>query len=148
MTKEISARIIYLCDILPQKLKGFSEEEMSKKPAPGKWSKKELLGHLVDSAATNHQRMVRWQFEESPMMYYAQDDCVRVQHYQSERTQDIIRLWESYNRHLAHIIPHIPETALSKSVPGRDGAMISLSFIVEDYLTHMEYHLQQMVKYS
>jgi hypothetical protein len=148
MTKEISERILYLCGTIPQKLAGFPEEEMAAFPAPGKWSKKEILGHLIDSAASNHQRFVRWQYDESPMLYYSQNDWVTLQDYRSENSADIIRLWESYNRHLAHIIACLPESALQRVYPGRDGHPISLSFLVEDYLSHLEHHLKQIFKTS
>ena len=49
----------------PLRLATISDEIASYQPATGRWSKKEILGHLIDSAANNHQRFVRAQFVQS-----------------------------------------------------------------------------------
>lgn len=43
------------------KLRDIDEERASRNPTPGKWSFEDIIGHLVDSAANNHQRFVRMQ---------------------------------------------------------------------------------------
>lgn len=119
MNKTVSLQLTNLCDTIPAKLKLISEEEFCSKPFANKWSKKELLGHLIDSAANNHQRFVRAQFEV-PVIYYNQDLWVSLQNYQNESTQLLIKLWEAYNRHLAHIIHQILQHHLLKTSIGRD----------------------------
>src|SRR4029434_9691950 len=90
------------------RLSAISEQKAAQKPAPGKWSKKEILGHLIDSAANNHQRLVRLQLErEISLPGYEQDGWVRVTRYQDLRWPDLISLWAAYNRHLATIIESI-----------------------------------------
>ncbi|MBC7913560.1 MAG: DinB family protein [Pyrinomonadaceae bacterium] len=143
MQVQISNKLIFLCDTVPAKLRKLSPEQLSLKPSPEKWSKKQLLGHLIDSATNNHQRFVRAQFE-TPVVYYEQDLWVNLQHYQEEDIETIISLWEVYNRHLAYIIKHIPNKDLIKSTIGRDAKMYTLKFIVKDYLSHLEYHLEQI----
>ena len=123
--KEISSKLIGLCDTIPAILKTISAEEFSLKPVPHKWSKKEILGHLIDSAANNHQRFIRAQFE-TPVIFYEQD------------------LWEAYNRHLAHVIEQIPQQNLSKTSIGKDGTACTLEFLINDYLNHLEFHLEQI----
>src|SRR5438552_11710937 len=94
-------------------LKQLSDAEASIRPAPGKWSKKEILGHLLDSAANNHQRFVRLQLQSYvELPGYEQDGWVRVQAYQGLPWNEIIDLWQSYNRHLAHLIRHVDSNAL------------------------------------
>jgi hypothetical protein len=63
-------RLHYLCRIIPPLLLVIDEQTFSHKPAPGKWSKKEIPGHLVDSANNNHQRFLRAQFEDVPAIFY------------------------------------------------------------------------------
>jgi hypothetical protein len=70
--QKTSEYILYLCDSVPQQIKAIDEVEFSRKVSPDKWSKKEILGHLIDSATNNHQRFVRAQFE-TPQIYYEQD---------------------------------------------------------------------------
>jgi hypothetical protein len=134
-----------ICASVPLALKQFSEEELKFKPAPGKWSKKELLGHLIDSATANHQRFVRAQFE-TPLVFYDQDNWVSVQDYQEEDTELLISLWESYNLHLAHVIRHIPHDKLQRTSIGKDGKHHTLKFLIKDYISHLEHHLKQLLQ--
>ena len=144
MTLELSNKLIVLCDTVPDKLRRISDTDFSNKPFPDKWSKKELVGHLIDSAANNHQRFVRTQFE-TPVIFYEQDLWVSLQQYQQENTDLIINLWEFYNRHLAHVIKNIAPEHLTKTTIGRDGKTYTLEFIIEDYINHLEYHLGQIL---
>lgn len=142
--KEISIKIISLCDTIPARLKLIAEENLSLKPSAKKWSKKEILGHLIDSAANNHQRFIRAQFE-IPVVYYEQDLWVSIQNYQAENSELLISLWEGYNRHLAHVIKNIPVQNYAKTSIGKDGISHTLEYLIEDYLRHLEYHLNQIL---
>jgi hypothetical protein len=66
MTKQVADRLGHFCDMVPEKIKALDKENLKVKPGPGKWSRQEILGHLIDSAANNHQRFIRVQFEEAP----------------------------------------------------------------------------------
>ena len=101
---EALTRLEFLCNIIPAKLKAFSEEVFSHKPAPAKWSKKETTGHLVDSAANNIQRFVRMQYENTPYIIYAQNEWVNLQHHQNKNSAELIQLWELLNRHIIHVL--------------------------------------------
>lgn len=144
MTTQISDRLSILCNTIPSRLRQISEHEFTFKPSLEKWSKKELLGHLIDSATNNHQRFVRAQFE-TPTIFYQQNEWVTVQRYQIEYSETLIQLWEAYNRHLAHVIKEIPFESLQNIIIGRDGDKYTLEYVVEDYLTHLEYHLAQIL---
>ena len=116
------------------------------KPTPGKWSIKEIAGHLIDSAANNHQRFVRAQYAGGTLVLpgYAQNEWVELQAYQDRPWPELIELWLLYNRHLAHVIRTMPISAAARPCKiGNDDA-VSLGFLVEDYVDHMRKHLRQI----
>lgn len=130
---------------IPAKLLAFSEEQASVKPAPGKWSKKELIGHLVDSASNNHQRFVRMPMENRlHLPQYAQDEWVENQKYQQRSWVDIVELWTVYNRHLLHVLRHIDERKVTNTALFPEYGEKTLRFIIDDYVDHMEHHLKQV----
>jgi hypothetical protein len=139
-------RFTYVLNVVPPLLHKLEENFFSAKPAPEKWSKKEILGHLIDSASNNHQRFVRAQFENSPAIAYDQNKWNEFSYHQQLRKDEIIEFWLAYNRFLLKLIKHIPNFKLSKTVTVGDQTH-TLQFIIEDYVVHMEYHLQQIVAY-
>lgn len=66
-------RLEYLCNTIPELLIQIDEQIFSEKINPAKWSKKEILGHLIDSATNNHHRFVRVQFETNLKISYDQN---------------------------------------------------------------------------
>lgn len=133
------------------------DEAQSKIPkTPGKWSATQIIGHLIDSAANNHQRFVRAQFTEDLIFPgYQQEDWVRVQRYDEENWHELIHLWKSYNRHIIHVVHHIPAEKLTKqrikhnlhqiawkTVPEQEP--VSLEYFIRDYVGHLKNHLQQI----
>ena len=126
------------------KLNAISEAEASVKPAPGKWSKKEILGHLIDSASNNHQRFIRLQAApEVTLPGYEQDDWVLLNAYQKRPWADLISLWAAYNLHLATVIQGMDDSALNH-VWHHPKADYTLAFVAEDYVTHQLHHLRQI----
>src|SRR5919202_4025141 len=102
--EEASARLLLI-----------SEEESERKPAPGKWSAKEIIGHLIDSASNNHQRFVRAQFTDDLLFPgYEQEAWVSCQQYRRESWQLLVQLWKSFNLHLAHLMEQTPPQVLKK----------------------------------
>ncbi len=134
-----------LIDQSPKKLGEISESESGRKSSPEKWSKKEILGHLIDSAANNHQRIVRAQMTaELRIPGYEQQHWVAAQRYQTEPWSDIIQLWKSYNVHLLHIIAAIPGSALGNLCVIGSNTPVTLEFIIQDYVRHLKHHLEQI----
>ena len=144
---KVAERIEKLTRELPALLLLIPAEEFESRPAPGKWSKKEVLGHLVDSASNNHHRFVRIQYQHVPHIAYHQDEWVRLQNYQDEPREDVVTLWAAFNKHLAHVIKNISTANyLLKGDTGKDApSEVTLEWLVEDYLKHMEYHLKQVI---
>jgi hypothetical protein len=124
----------------------IEEAAASRRPGPGKWSKKEILGHLIDSAANNHQRFVRLQLTPSiDLSGYDGDEWVRIQGYQDRPWSDIIELWRRYNTQLASVIRHVNSEALRHVWHTPDGKDLDLEFIMRDYVVHLRHHLDQIL---
>ena len=140
-------RLEYLLNIIPGLLKSVDEKEFSFKPSENKWSKKEIVGHLIDSAANNHQRFVRAQFEVQPNIFYRQNKWVKNSHYQQFDSLSVINFWEQYNRHLLQLLKFLPAAALSNTLFMGDDKPVTLDFAINDYVNHLEHHLRQIVTY-
>jgi hypothetical protein len=140
-------RLQYLCDTIPPLLLKIDETEFSRKPSPEKWSKKEILGHLIDSTSTNHQRFVRVQFEDVPLIKYDQDNWTKHSYHQQIEGKKVIAFWAEHNKYLAEILKNIPENLLSRQCNWGTETPVTLDFVINDYVRHMEYHLRQIVNY-
>lgn len=123
----------------------------------GKWSKKEILGHLIDSASNNHQRFVRAQFTDDLIFPgYDQDKWVRVQDYQNINWHSLVELWKNFNFLIIHLLSRILEQDLKKArtnhnldriawkeIPANEPA--TLEYFVKDYFGHLHHHLNQIL---
>lgn len=148
MTSSSLSRLEYLCSILPGILSNITDEAFSEKPAPDKWSKKEILGHLIDSATNNHHRFVRAQFEDKPLIDYHAETWVSASHYQALPCHHLISFWLLYNLHLAEIIRHMPPEMMQRECQSGDPSPHTLEWLFDDYVVHLEHHLHQLVDYS
>jgi len=141
----LAKELVRHVDAALPKLRAISASQADQPLAPGKWSPKQVIGHLIDSASNNHQRFVRAQ--QAPALVfpaYAQDEWVRSQHYEARVWEDLIVFWDAYNRHLAHVIAHIPEALRSVACTAGSDAPITLGFLAHDYLVHLRHHLAQV----
>lgn len=123
----------------------WGEAEAMRDRGAGTWTRKEILGHLVDSAANNHQRFVRAQFT-SPFVWpsYEQETWVSLHRYRERSWSEIVDLWVALNRHLAVVIESVPREKLqTPCVIGGDEPK-PLEFVMTDYLRHMRHHLEQI----
>ena len=128
-------------------LQQLNDRAQEVKSSPAQWSKKEILGHLIDSAANNHQRFVRAVYNVADQFpTYDQIKWIEIQHYNEVPWGTLIAFWVAYNRHLSHLIACIPRDAESApcNIGGEEPA--SLKYIVEDYLNHMRHHLEDILK--
>ena len=126
-------------------LSAISDETAAIRPAPREWSKKEIIGHLIDSAANNLQRFIRAQLQaELVFPPYDQERWVELNDYQNGSWQELLLLWKSCNAQLARVIARIP--AEKQAATCRIGANppVTLQFLAEDYVAHMRLHFRQL----
>ena len=140
----IGAALVQNVEAAVPKLRTISESRAEQPRAPGKWSPKQVIGHLIDSAANNHQRFVRAQEGKSYAgPGYTQNHWVAVQGYQDASWEDLIALWRAYNRHLARVIERIPEAKRSTICAIGSDAPMPLGLVASDYVRHLRHHLAQ-----
>ncbi|HEY1264777.1 MAG TPA: DinB family protein [Terriglobales bacterium] len=133
-----------ILELVPKRLEsiaGGSEH----RPAAGKWSPKEELGHLLDSAVNNHQRLVRVQMEDRlAMPGYRQEFWVKVSRYQERDWKELAAIWKGMNRQLLAAAQSVPQSAWANTCTVGDSAPMTLEFVFTDYLAHLLHHLQHM----
>lgn len=123
----------------------LQEDEVRQRPAEGKWSKKEILGHMLDSACNNHQRFVIAQLSsELKFPAYNQAGWVRAQNYQEESWPALVQFWSSYNRHLLHVMSSIPPDRLKGLCFVGEDEPVTLEFLIRDYVRHLNHHAEQI----
>lgn len=134
-----------LTDFVPI-LQEISDEDASMKPNPEKWSKKEILGHLIDSACNNQQKFVRTMAQKHlDFVGYKQNHWVESQKYVGADWEDLIKFWETYNLHISHIIENVDQEVLSNTITIEDAGPFTLEFIMKDYTEHLKHHLKQIL---
>jgi hypothetical protein len=118
------------------------------RPAPGKWSRQEILGHLIDSAINNLKRFTEIQFLPQPytVQSYQQEQLVFVNNYQRLPLEHLLNLWQALNRQILYVAQQIPQERLLFPVnPQYDNnEMKNLEWIITDYVAHMEHHFRQI----
>jgi hypothetical protein len=130
---------------VPPRLAKLPNDVAERKPSPSNWSPKEELGHLLDSAANNHQRIVRAQLEDDPAMPgYNQNGWVAVHGYQQRNWQELIDLWQALNRQLLAAAETAPDAAWSRKLTIAGSQPLTLQFVFEDYIAHMAHHLEHI----
>ena len=143
---DVASELDHVLESSSKRLLAISDESAGRHPAPESWSKKEIIGHPIDSAANNHQRFVRLQLEESLVLpSYEQNGWVRSQNYAGRPWRDLVELWLAYNRHLIHIIRHA-DAGAAKHIWKAPAGDTELQFLIEDYLRHLRHHLAQILE--
>jgi hypothetical protein len=139
------------------RLLALSEAEAGRRPSPGKWSPKEVIGHLIDSASNNHQRFVRARFTEDLVFPgYQQEKWVETQGYAGAPWTELVGLWNNFNLHLARVIEATPAEVRQKprarhnlhelawkAVPQNEPA--TLEYFMRDYVDHLRHHVAQIL---
>lgn len=112
----------------------------------GKWSKKEILGHLVDSAIHNLVRFTEINYVEKPYRHrpYNQIDLVNLNQYQTMDIHDLTELWLSINKQIVRLMKSVDEKALDYKIILSDESVIDLRFLMTDYVDHLEHHIRQL----
>lgn len=128
-------------------IKKYSEDELSLKLNPKKWSKKEILGHLVDSGINNLQRFTEIQFEEKPyqLKSYRQDELVQANNYQGAETKDILDLLIAINKRIIDVVRLQTDETLNYEIITSNNKKLDLKYLIEDYVKHFEHHTKQII---
>lgn len=132
----------------PIKFKQLSSAELLNKPAPGKWSNKEILGHLIDSAINNLKRFTEIQFLPQPysIISYKQNELVIVNDYQNLNLDHLLDLWQALNRQIVFVVRNIQVEKLNYPVDPQyeNKELKTLGWVICDYVAHMEHHFRQI----
>jgi hypothetical protein len=140
------------------KLKKFDKAEVLFKVKHDKWSKQEILGHLIDSALNNHRRFVLGQWSANLIIEgYQQNRWVVHQVYQDGEWIQLLDLWKNLNLHIAHVIETMPDDILNKKFSEHnldqimmytlpDPKTASLLDLFHDYIIHLQHHLKQILE--
>lgn len=137
-------------EILLEKLNHFASAheipEFDVKISVNKWSKKEILGHLIDSAINNIQRFTEIQFSESLYIVrdYNQNELVKVNDYQNIDNQDLFDLCISLNKQILQLIKKLNKESLKHQLIFSNGKKADLEFLINDYIKHFQHHLKQI----
>src|SRR5215469_15865623 len=138
---ELSERLSAVLRTAMPWLVTISEAEASVPERDGKWCAKEVIGHLIDSAVNNLGRIVRLQIEAGQSLPgYQQIEWVKLQHYAEREWSQVLALWFALNEHVASAIAHIEKERLANRGEVA-GEPLTLGFLIEDYVAHMEHHL-------
>lgn len=136
-----------LLNVVPKIINGIEDNEFFNKVSSNKWSKQEILGHLCDSAVNNHSRFVRIILTDEPISIegYKQDEWVRIHDYQNNYSKsDLLALWIQLNKQILNIMRNASELDFNKQCILSDKSMVTLSWLVDDYINHMLHHIKQI----
>lgn len=120
--------------------------DFENKIAENKWSKKEILGHLIDSCMNNLKRITEIQYHEKPykIIPYNQDALVKANNYQNKNSQELFELWLQLNFQILHVIKSQRKENLAFQLILSNGINSNLEFLIEDYIDHFDYHIKQI----
>jgi len=134
-----------LLQVVPERLHQLSDEKVERRATPTNWSAKEELGHLLDSAVNNHQRIVRAQSEDHlAMPGYEQNRWVAIHRYQQRDWVELTNLWQDLNRQLLVAAESVPDPAWAHTVRVGNSEPMTLEFVFDDYVAHMVHHLKHI----
>ena len=144
---ETIEKLEFYLKTIPGRVLKMDNASVNHKPDPEKWSKKEILGHLVDSAINNLQRLIRVQYEPGIKVVYDQDKWVKIQNYQKMDTESVVELWYFMNQQFIRIVKSFPDEMIDNKVDtGTDKKDLhTAEYLIVDYLVHLEHHLKQIL---
>ena len=143
--QDVAVELRGIANSFSRELLAADANAAARRPAPNTWAPKEVLGHLLDSAANNHQRFVRAQQVDALVIAgYDQNHWVKSQGYIDADWPHLVALWMHLNLHLADVIARIPSGKYAVPCTIGDDASVTLEFVVVDYLAHLKHHMAQI----
>lgn len=132
---------------LPVTLAALSEQELTEHQ-PGKWSKKQVIGHLIDSARYNLERFTEAQCMPEPYRVgsYRQNELVVVNQYQTVPTSHLLMLWQNLNQQILYVAQNLTVQEIDRRLTYIDNPTVpfTLSWLIQDYVGHLEHHLKTL----
>lgn len=145
--KNATRELREIVEAYSRKLTDIPRNEFSAKPLPHKWSKIEVLGHLIDSAQNNLRRFICGQYEsDPPHIVYQQDFWVAANHYQHMKQEEVIALWRLLNLRICAVLENMPPENYGKQC--NTGSLHSLEWLAGDYVKHLKHHMNQIISKS
>lgn len=142
--KEKAAELGNLLNEYKPLLLSIPESELTKKSSPEKWSKKEIIGHLIDSAQSNLRRFVVAQYEETPFIVYNQDKWVAIANYQQWNSKELIELWYLINKHICAVLSNTSIETAQRICQTQE--LHTIEWLANDYIKHLKHHLHQALQ--
>ncbi|MEP5365853.1 MAG: DinB family protein [Reichenbachiella sp.] len=144
MTETLAKQLTQIIKQSQVQFESISEKDWNNKPSPEKWSKKEVLGHLADSAMNNIHRFIRIKQGDQTNIWYDQNFWVKASDYEHQDLESVKMLWKSLNLQIARVWENLGDTDLQKTIPVKDESP-TLQFLMEDYIDHLNHHLKQIL---
>jgi len=141
--RSIVSELNNIIDTHLSSLQFISENDYNFKPSATKWIKKEILGHLVDSAQNNIRRFIVAQYDERPRIVYKQDQWVAITNYQQYNLPDLVSLWYLLNKHICQILAFMPDEMAERE--SETEQVHTLTWLAFDYIKHLRHHLHQVL---
>jgi hypothetical protein len=141
--KPIATELQTLIDLYLPLVSGLAYDELDFKPSPAKWSKKEIIGHLIDSAQNNLRRFIVSQYEETPAISYDQDKWVSINDYQRSETADLINLWYLLNKQIVFVLRNTLEEMAKRTCKTKE--IYTIEWLAKDYIKHLKHHIHQVI---
>ena len=138
----IATQLETIIDTYLSQLSSVNEDDFTFKPSPAKWSKKELIGHLIDSAQNNARRFIVAQYEDDPTILYNQDKWVAINNYQQWDTKDLVQLWYLLNKQIISVLTNIPGEVNQRIC----NTSYTIEWLAQDYIKHLKHHMHQVLK--
>lgn len=141
--KETISQLQSIIDNYSSLLTQIDPATFEAKPLPHKWSRKEELGHLIDSAQSNIRRFVVGQYEKQPHIVYNQDKWVAISNYQHYNNEDLVQLWVLLNKHICMILENTSSENAGRFVQTQE--LHSIEWLAQDYNKHLLHHLHHLL---
>ena len=140
----IAAELNTIIDKHLASLELIQEADLLFKPSPSKWSKKEIIGHMVDSAQSNIRRFIVAQYEKEPTINYNQDQWVKLSAYQQWDSSSLVSLWYLLNKQVCAILNNMSDESLQRKC--MTGELHTLEWLAKDYVKHLLHHLHYVLE--